>query len=76
MNMSRQKRTLLLLIMALLCSTVVFAARGVKIEEWSIPSTDRFPHDPEVRHMVATPQGDIYIACSGVGKVGVVRVEK
>lgn len=51
MNMSRQKRTLLLLIMALLCSTTG-------------------------RHMVATPQGDIYIACSGVGKVGVVRVEK
>jgi hypothetical protein len=24
--------------------------------------------------MAATPQGDIYIACSGVNKVGVVRV--
>jgi len=28
-----------------------------------------------VRHMVATPQGDLYIACSGVNKVGVVRAE-
>jgi hypothetical protein len=24
---------------------------------------------------VATPQGDLYIACSGVNKVGVVRAE-
>jgi streptogramin lyase len=27
-----------------------------------------------VRNMAATPQGDIYIACSGVDKVGVVQV--
>jgi len=26
------------------------------------------------RHMVATPAGDIYIACSGVNKLGIVRL--
>jgi hypothetical protein len=29
-----------------------------------------------IRNMVATPQGDISIACSGVYKVGVVRVAR
>jgi hypothetical protein len=28
-----------------------------------------------VRHMVATPQGDLYLACSGVNKVAVVQIE-
>ena len=35
---------------------------------WNIPSGGGV-----VRNMVATPEGDIYIACSGVNKVGVVR---
>ncbi|MGE0404894.1 MAG: hypothetical protein AB7O65_01245 [Candidatus Korobacteraceae bacterium] len=29
-----------------------------------------------IRHMVATPKGDIFIACSGVNKVGLVEVSK
>ncbi len=37
---------------------------------WPIPSGGGV-----VRHMVATPGGDLYIACSGVNKVGVVKVE-
>lgn len=30
------------------CATLVCAAAAVRIEEWSIPSADRFPHDPAV----------------------------
>ncbi len=29
-----------------------------------------------VRHMVTVPNGDIWIACSGVDKIGRVRVKK
>ena len=36
---------------------------------WPVPSGGGV-----IRNMVATPRGDIYIACSGVYKVGVVRV--
>lgn len=28
-----------------------------------------------IRHMAATPRGEIYIACSGANKVGIVRIE-
>lgn len=35
---------------------------------WTIPSGGGV-----VRNMAATPDGDIFIACSGVNKVGVVR---
>lgn len=38
---------------------------------WPIPSGGGV-----VRHMVATPQGDLYIACSGVNQVGMVRVKE
>ena len=38
---------------------------------WPIPSGGGV-----VRHMVATPQGDLYIACSGVNKVGIVKVTR
>lgn len=50
---------------------VRFLPQTKKFSSWPIPSGGGV-----VRHMVATPQGDIYIACSGVGKVGVVRVER
>lgn len=38
---------------------------------WPIPSGGKV-----VRHMVATPGGDIYIACSGANKVGIVRIRR
>jgi virginiamycin B lyase len=38
---------------------------------WPIPSGGGV-----IRHMVATPVGDVYIACSGVNKVGIVRVQR
>jgi len=45
------------------------------------PGTERFTSWPVpsgggvIRHMVATPGGNLFIACSGVNRVGVVRVE-
>jgi virginiamycin B lyase len=38
---------------------------------WPIPSGGGV-----VRNMVSTPAGDLYIACSGVNKVGIVRAER
>jgi virginiamycin B lyase len=38
---------------------------------WPIPSGGGV-----IRHMVATPEGNIYIACSGVNKIGIVRVSR
>jgi virginiamycin B lyase len=38
---------------------------------WPIPSGGGV-----VRNMVSTPGGDLYIACSGVNKVGIVKVER
>jgi virginiamycin B lyase len=38
---------------------------------WPIPSGGGV-----VRNMVATPKGDLYIACSGVNKVGIVRIHR
>ena len=50
-------------------NTIVrFDPRSRTFARWSIPSGGGV-----VRHMVATPDGDIYIACSGVDKVGVVK---
>lgn len=63
--MRNRKRSLLFLLMALLCSTVVLAARGIKIEEWSIPSTDRFPHDPAV-----APDGALWYTGMGSNTLG------
>jgi virginiamycin B lyase len=52
-------------------NTIVrFDPQTGKFASWKIPSTGRV-----VRHMVATPQGDLFIACSGVNKVGVVRIK-
>jgi virginiamycin B lyase len=38
---------------------------------WPIPSGGGV-----VRHMVPTPEGDLYLACSGVNKVAIVRVRE
>ena len=40
-------------------------------DAWPIPSGGGV-----VRNMVSTPGGDLYIACSGVNKVGIVKVER
>jgi len=53
-------------------NTIVrFDPRTKKFSTWPVPSGGGV-----IRNMVATPQGDIYIACSGVSKVGVVRMGK
>jgi virginiamycin B lyase len=39
-------------------------------EKWKVPSGGGV-----IRNMVAAPSGDIFIACSGVNKVGIVRIE-
>jgi streptogramin lyase len=51
-------------------NTIVrFDPRTNAFASWPIPSGGGV-----IRHMVATPQGELYIACSGVNKVGIVRV--
>jgi virginiamycin B lyase len=51
-------------------NTVVrFDPQTKKFASWPVPSGGGV-----IRNMAATPQGDIYIACSGVYKVGIVRV--
>lgn len=48
---------------------VSFDPRAKKFSRWPVPSGGGV-----IRNMAATPRGDIHIACSGVNKVGVVRV--
>ena len=53
-------------------NTIVrFDPRTRKFSTWPVPSGGGV-----IRHMVATPGGDIYIACSGVYTVGIVRMGK
>lgn len=53
-------------------NTIVrFDPQTKKFATWPVPSGGGV-----IRHMVSTPKGDIYLACSGVNKVGVVKVEK
>ncbi|HTP66735.1 MAG TPA: hypothetical protein VMJ66_15190 [Geobacteraceae bacterium] len=53
-------------------NTIVrFDPRTEKFATWPVPSGGGV-----IRNMAATPQGEIYIACSGMNKVGVVRVGK
>jgi virginiamycin B lyase len=53
-------------------NTIVRFDPGMKaFERWPIPSGGGV-----VRNMVSTPDGDLYIACSGVNKVGIVNVER
>ena len=48
---------------------VRFDPRDESFERWPIPSGGGV-----IRHMVATPDGRLYIACSGVNMVGIVTV--
>jgi virginiamycin B lyase len=53
-------------------NTIVrFEPATATFSRWPIPSGGGV-----VRNMVANPGGDLYIACSGVSKVGIVRVKK
>jgi virginiamycin B lyase len=53
-------------------NTIVrFDPKTHKFDRWSIPSGGGV-----VRNMVATTNGEIYIACSGDDKVGVVKVKR
>ncbi|HXG92387.1 MAG TPA: lyase [Blastocatellia bacterium] len=51
-------------------NTIVrFDPKTKTFASWPVPSGGKV-----IRHMVATPQGKLYIACSGAGKVGVVEI--
>ncbi len=53
-------------------NTIVrFDPRTGTFVSWPIPSGGGV-----VRNMASTPGGDLYIACSGVNKVGIVKVER
>ena len=53
-------------------NTIVrFDPKVKTFEAWPIPSGGGV-----VRHMVSTPEGDLYIACSGKDKVGVVKISR
>ena len=50
---------------------VCFNPKTKTFDAWQIPSGGGV-----VRHMVSTPEGDLYIACSGRNKVGVVKMSR
>ncbi|MEP6769952.1 MAG: hypothetical protein ABJC61_14865, partial [Acidobacteriota bacterium] len=50
---------------------VVFNPRTKSFQIWPIPSGGGV-----IRHMVATPDGRLYLACSGDNKVAVVEVNR
>jgi virginiamycin B lyase len=53
-------------------NTIVrFDAKSKTFASWPIPSGGGI-----VRHMVSTANGDLYIACSGVNRVGIVRIKR
>jgi virginiamycin B lyase len=50
---------------------VLFDPAAKEFLKWPVPSGGGV-----IRNMAATPHGDIYIACSGVNKVGIVKIER
>jgi virginiamycin B lyase len=53
-------------------NTIVrFDPKMKTFETWPVPSGGGV-----VRHMVSTPEGDLFIACSGKNKVGVVKISQ
>ncbi len=52
-------------------TVVVFNPKTKVFQHWAIPSGGGV-----VRNMVATPDGRLYLACSGVNKVAVVEVSR
>src|SRR5919198_3161561 len=62
--MKRKVSPLVLIVLAL-CATLAGAALSVRIEEWSIPPADRFPHDPAV-----APDGALWYTGMGSNTLG------
>ncbi len=52
-------------------TVVAFDPKAKSFQSWPIPSGGGV-----VRNMVATPDGKLYLACSGVNKVGIVEVSR
>jgi virginiamycin B lyase len=53
-------------------NTIVrFNPKTQSFSNWPIPSGGGV-----VRHIVATPEGNLYLACSGVNKVAIVEVKQ
>ncbi len=52
-------------------TVVAFDPKTKSFQRWPIPSGGGV-----VRNMVATPEGKLYLACSGVNKVGVVEISR
>ncbi len=53
-------------------NTVVrFDPSTKRFEEWPVPSGGGV-----IRNMAASQNGDIYLACSGVNKIGIIRIER
>ncbi len=50
---------------------VTFNPKTNSFKTWPIPSGGGV-----VRNMVATPEGNLYLACSGVNKVAIVQVSR
>jgi virginiamycin B lyase len=50
---------------------VRFDVKTQKFESWAIPSGGGV-----VRNMVATPDGNLWLACSGVNKIAFVEIQK
>jgi virginiamycin B lyase len=62
------KNTRLFMVVAVLlvvCAGFVYAAAAVRIREWPLPSTDRFPHDPAV-----APDGALWFTGMGSNTLG------
>lgn len=66
----KRKRDLFILFTLMICSVLVFAAEGVKIEEWRIPPADIFPHDPAV-----APDGALWYTGMGSNSLGRLEVK-
>jgi virginiamycin B lyase len=62
--MNRKVYPLIAFVLAV-CATLVCAAVSVRIEEWSIPSSDRFPHDPAI-----APDGGLWYTAMGSNALG------
>jgi virginiamycin B lyase len=52
-------------------TVVAFNPKSKSFQSWQIPSGGGV-----VRNMVATPDGKLYLACSGVNKVAVVEIRR
>ena len=63
--MNRKLCLFLAVILALCAASLCAAAAAVRIQEWSIPAADRFPHDPAV-----APDGSLWYTGMGSNTLG------